>query len=269
MTGNSFGSRATLTAGGSSYEIHRLDAVDGAADLGYAIPNVLVDYVMSNTPVPTGWWRSVYASQNAFATESFFDELCAAAKKDPLEMRRRHLAMAPRLLGVVELAAAKAGWGTPPAAGRGRGIAAAASYGSCVAQVAEVGVDDDGSIRVHRVVCAVDCGRVVNPDTVAAQMEGGIVFGLSAALYGEITFEKGRARQRNFDEYPVLRMEAMPEVEVHIVPSEEEPTGVGEPAVPVIAPAVANALFAVTGQRLRRLPLRGLPRPLSPGRSAS
>ncbi|HZE89470.1 MAG TPA: molybdopterin cofactor-binding domain-containing protein, partial [Verrucomicrobiae bacterium] len=155
-------------------------AVDGAADLGYAIPNVLVDYVMSNTPVPTGWWRSVYASQNAFATESFFDELCAAAKKDPLEMRRRHLAMAPRLLGVVELAAAKAGWGTPPAAVRGRGIAAAASYGSCVAQVAEVGVDDDGSIRVHRVVCAVDCGRVVNPDTVAAQMEGGIVFGLSA-----------------------------------------------------------------------------------------
>ncbi|MBI3450145.1 MAG: xanthine dehydrogenase family protein molybdopterin-binding subunit [Acidobacteria bacterium] len=244
-------------------------AVDGAADFGYVIPNHLVDYVMSNTPVPTGWWRSVYASQNAFATESFFDELCAAAKRDPLEMRRRHLAKAPRLLRVLELAAAKAGWGTPVTAGRGRGIAAAASFGSYVAQVAEVSVADDGTIRVHRVVCAVDCGRVVNPDTVAAQMEGGIVFGLSAALYGEITLDKGRVQQRNFDEYPVLRMDAMPEVEVHIVPSDEEPSGVGEPAVPVIAPAVANALFAATGRRLRRLPLRAAARLPSPRRATS
>jgi len=231
-------------------------AMHGADDIPYEIPNVHVDYVMSNTPVPTGWWRSVYSSQNGFVSEAFFDELAAAAGKDPFELRRSLLSKAPRHRRVLELAAEKAGWGTAPAAGRHRGIALVKSFGSFVAQVAEVSVATDGAVRVHRVVCAVDCGRVINPDTVEAQMEGGIVFGLSAALYGEITLEKGRVQQANFDGYRVLRMDAVPIVEVHIVPSEENPAGVGEPGVPVIAPAVVNAIFAATGKRVRRLPIR-------------
>lgn len=252
MIGASIGGQRQSDGGGE----HDRGAMMTASEIPYDIPNVHVDCVKSNTPVPTGWWRSVYSSQNGFVNECFFDEIAAAAGKDPFEMRRGLLSKAPRHRGVLELAAEKAGWGKPLPPGRKRGIALVKSFDSYVAQVAEVSVGKDGALRVHRVVCAVDCGRVINPDTVEAQMEGGIVFGLSAALYGEITLGKGRVEQTNFDGYPVLRMDAMPEVSVHIVQSQEKPTGVGEPGVPVIAPAVANAVFAATGKRLRRLPLR-------------
>jgi isoquinoline 1-oxidoreductase beta subunit len=184
------------------------------------------------------------------------DELAHAAGKDPYEFRRDLLTEHPRHKGVLELAAQKAGWGTPLAEGRARGIAVHESFGSFVAQVAEVSVKPSGEVSVHRVVCAIDCGRFVNPDIVEAQMESGIVFGLTAALYGAITFKNGRVEQSNFHDYPLLRMKEMPRVEVYIMPSKENPQGVGEPGVPPIAPAVANAIFAVTGKRIRRLPIR-------------
>ena len=231
-------------------------AVEGAFDLPYAIPNLLVDYQMAPGGAPTLWWRSVGHSHTAFVVETFLDELAHAGGKDPYELRRVLLAKHPRHKAALELAAEKAGWGRPLPPGRGRGIAVHESFGSFVAQVAEVSVSKDGVPKVHRVVCAIDCGPVVNPDTIAAQMEGGIVFGLTAALYGEISFEKGRVKQRNFHDYPMLRMNEMPVVETHIVPSTEKMGGVGETAVPPIAPAVANAIFAVTGKRIRRLPIR-------------
>ncbi|BCR06764.1 aldehyde oxidase [Desulfuromonas versatilis] len=230
-------------------------SVEGAADLPYAIPNLQVDLHSPTNPVPVQWWRSVGHSHTGFVVEGFIDELAAAAGRDPLQFRRELLAGHPRHKGVLELAAEKAGWGKPSAEGRGWGLAMHASFGSFVAQVAEVSVDAKGQIRVHRVVCAVDCGRVVNPDTVKAQMESGIVFGLSAALLGEITLHNGRVQQSNFHDYPILRLDETPEIEVHIVPSQEPPTGVGEPGVPPIAAAVANAVFAATGTRLRRLPM--------------
>ena len=206
--------------------------------------------------VPVQWWRSVGHSHTAFVVESFIDELAHAAKADPCDYRLRLLAKNPRHKAVLTLAAEKAGWGTRLPSGRGRGIAVHEAFGSFIAQVAEVSVSKEGSVRVHRVVCTVDCGRVVNPDTVAAQMEGAIVFGLSAALYGAITLTDGRVDQSNFHNYQMLRMSGMPVVEVFIVPSTEGPEGVGEPGVPPIAPAVANAVFAVTGKRLRSLPIR-------------
>jgi len=230
--------------------------VEGAANLPYTIPNVRVEYRVAEIPVPLHWWRSVGASQNIFVTECFIDELAHAAKQDPYTFRRDLLQEAPRLRAVLELAAARAGWGTPLPSGRARGIAAARGFGSYVAQVAEVAVGADGLPRVHRVVCAVDCGVTVNPDTIAAQMESGIVFGLSAALYGAITLEDGRVRESNFNDYPVVRQDAAPRVEVHIVESREAPGGIGEPGTPPIAPAVANAYFALTGTRVRRLPFR-------------
>jgi isoquinoline 1-oxidoreductase beta subunit len=231
-------------------------AVEGAADLPYEVPNVLVDWQQAPGGVPTLWLRSVGHSHTAFVVETFLDELAHAAGKDPFEYRRALLQKQPRHKRVLEVVADKAGWGKPLPAGRGRGIAVHQSFGSFVAQVAEVSLSDQGKLRVHRVVCAIDCGPVVNPDGVRAQMEGGIVFGLTAALYGEITFEKGRVKQRNFHDYPMLRMNEMPEVEVHIVASTDRMGGVGETAVPPIAPAVANAAFAVTGKRIRSLPIR-------------
>ncbi len=230
-------------------------SVEGAASLAYAIPNMQVTWVMENGAVPVGFWRSVGSSQNAFITECFLDEVAAAAGKDPFELRRTLLALQPRDLGVLELAAQKAGWGTPLPAGRARGIAVAESFGSHCAQVAEVSLDR-GRVRVHRVVCAIDCGMVVNPDTVVAQMESGIVYGLTAALKGEITIKNGRVEQGNFNDYPLLRIDEMPEIDVHIVKCIEAPGGVGEPGTPPIAPAVANAVFALTGKPVRKLPIR-------------
>jgi isoquinoline 1-oxidoreductase beta subunit len=231
------------------------EALDGAADLAYDIPNIYVDYCPVQTPVPVGWWRSVFASQTCFANETFLDELARAAGRDPLELRRELLANRPRHLAVLNLAAEKAGWSTPLPAGRGRGIAIHKFFSDAiVAEVAEVTVDQKG-IAVDRVVCAIDCGFALNPDVVTAQMEGGIVYALSAAMKGAITLEGGRVKQSNFHDYQVLRMSEMPRVEAFIVPSTDDPHGVGEPAVPPLAPAVANAVVMATGTAIRRLPL--------------
>jgi isoquinoline 1-oxidoreductase beta subunit len=230
-------------------------SVEGAADTPYAIPNLQVELHSPKSQVPVLWWRSVGHSHTAFVMESFLDELAHAAGKDPYQYRRDLLQQHPRHLKVLQTVADKAGWGKRLAKGRGRGIAIHESFGSYIAQVAEVSLSAKKELRVHRVVCAVDCGRIVNPDTIKAQMESGIVFGLSAALYGAITLKAGRVEQGNFHDYPLLRMAAMPKVEVHIVASSEPPGGIGEPGVPPIAPAVANALFAASGIRLRSLPL--------------
>lgn len=232
------------------------EATSGAAELPYSIPNVHVDYCQADTTVPVGWFRSVFNTQTAFANECFFDELAAAASADPYEFRMGMLNGHPRHKGVLQLAAQKAGWGKPLSEGRHRGLALHFSFQSYVAEVAEVSVADDGAVRVHRVVAAVDCGRVVNPDEVAAQVEGGIVMGLTAALKGAITIENGRVVQSNYHHYPLLLMREMPEIEVYIVPSREDPTGIGEPGLPPTAPAVANAIFAAKGVRVRRLPIR-------------
>jgi isoquinoline 1-oxidoreductase subunit beta len=234
------------------------EAVAGGVGMPYAIQNVRVDYVLSDGGIPVGFWRSVNNSFNAFVVESFVDELAHAARKDPYEYRRDLLSRAPRHLGVLNLAARKAGWGTPLPPGYARGIAVWMSFGSYVAQVAEVSIERNGAPRVRRVVCAVDCGRVLNPDTVEAQMQSGIVYGLTAALWGEITIAQGRVSQSNFHDYRMLRLAQMPVVETLIVPSVEAPGGVGETGVPPIAPAVCNAIFAATGKRIRRLPIAKL-----------
>lgn len=230
-------------------------AVEGSRELPYAIPNLRVDWHEFENGVPTLWWRSVGHTQNGFVTEVFIDELASSAGRDPVELRRELLAEHPRHLGVLELAAEKAGWGEDLGPNRGRGVAVHKSFGTYVAEVADVTVKDDGSFTVDRVVCAVDCGIAINPDVIRAQMEGGIAYALSAALREEITLEDGEVQQDNFDNYRPLRFDEMPKVEVHIVPSGEAPTGVGEPGVPPLAPAVANALFAATGERTYRLPL--------------
>ena len=230
--------------------------IDGAIDLPYAIPNLLVDQLTLTLPtVPLGPWRSVGVSHNGFVTECFLDEIAAAGGRDPFELRRELLRDKPRHRRTLELAAEKAGWGTPLPAGRSRGIALAEWGPTVCVEVAEVSVEADGSVRVPRVVCAVDCGQAVNTGQVEAQMQGGIVFGLSAALYGEITIDKGRVVQGNFDTYPVVRMPEAPAVEVYIVPSSDPQGGAGEPGVPPIAPAVCNAIFAATGRRIRKLPI--------------
>ncbi|MCP4409629.1 MAG: xanthine dehydrogenase family protein molybdopterin-binding subunit [Gammaproteobacteria bacterium] len=233
-----------------------ITSVEGASNMPYAIPNVTVELHTTKLPVPVQWWRSVGSTHTAFAVETFIDQLALVANKDPLEFRRALLKDHPRQLGVLELVAEKAGWGQPMAAGRGRGIAVHESFNSYVAQVAEVSVHANKGFSVDRVVIAVDCGIAINPDIVVAQMEGGMGFGLSATLSSELAIDKGRVVQSNFHDYTVLRMNQMPLVEVHIVKSAKPPTGVGEPATPVIAPAVANALTAATGQRFDRLPLR-------------
>lgn len=230
-------------------------SVEGAADIPYAIPNQLVDYHPVDNGVPVLWWRSVGHSLTAFIVESFLDEVATAGGRDPLDLRLALLKDHPRQRRVLELAAKKANWGKPSPAGTGRGLALHSSFKSVVAQVAELSVASNGRPRVHRVVCAVDCGLAVDPDNIRAQMESSIVFGLSAALYGAITFQEGRVQQSNFHDYPLLPINEMPAVEVHIVESDADLGGIGEPGMPPIAPAVCNALYAATGKRIRQLPI--------------
>ena len=235
------------------------DAVEGARELQYTIPDMRIEYVRHEPPFATAFWRGVGPTHNVFVVESFIDELAHAAKQDPVAYRRALLKKSPRLLAVLNLAAEKSGWGQPlaPIAGRkvGRGVSAQFAFGSYMAQVADVSVGADGEVRVHRVACAVDCGQVINPDTIVAQMEGGIAFGASAALWGGITHEKGRVMQSNFGDYRVMRMNEAPVVQVHIVSSTDEPGGIGEPGTAGIAPALSNAVFAATGKRIRKLPI--------------
>jgi isoquinoline 1-oxidoreductase beta subunit len=250
--------RAACDAGGMPVALHMRIAgpklaFDGV-DLPYVIPNVRVENIDEDPGLPTGFWRSVGASQNAFALESFIDELAAAAHADPIGYRLALLPATSRHRAVLERVAEEAGWSHPPA-GRSHGVAVYAAHGGWAAQIAEVSVDRD-RILVHRVVCAVDCGFAINPDTVRAQIEGAIAFGITAALKAEITVESGRVVQTGFRDYPLLTLAEMPRVDVHIVESEEAPSGVGECGVPPIAPAIANAVYAATGRRLRRLPLR-------------
>jgi isoquinoline 1-oxidoreductase subunit beta len=230
-------------------------SVEGAAQIPYDIPNLRVEYRRADTPVPVGFWRSVGSSQNAFVVECFLDELARAAGRDPLELRRALLAGKPRHLKVLNLAAERAGWDRPLGQGRARGIAFAECFGSIVAEVAQIAIVA-GKLKIERVVCAIDCGRVVNPDTVRAQVRGAVVFGLTAALKGAITISGGRVEQSNFHDYPLLRFDESPDIDVYTVPSEAEPGGVGEPGTPPIAPAVANAVFALTGTPVRALPIQ-------------
>jgi len=230
-------------------------AVEGIHNGPYTLANFQVDYHNINPGIPVSYWRSVGYSQNVFFGESFVDEMAHAGGKDPVELRRRLLAKSPRVLAALELAAEKAGWAKPLTAGHALGVSVANNIGSNTAQIAEVSVTN-GKLKIHRVVCAVDCGQVVNPAGVAQQIESGITFGLSAALKGGITIRNGRVEQNNFYDYDVVRIDEMPKVEVYLVPSELAPGGMGEASTPGIAPAVCNAIFAATGKRIRTLPIR-------------
>ena len=230
-------------------------SVEGAANLPYAIPNFHLDLHTTQSAVPVLWWRAVGSTHTAYAAETLIDMLAERAGRDPVEFRLAMLGGHPRHAGVLRLAAEKAGWGGALPDGLHRGVAVHESFNSYVAQVAEVRLHDDGSFKVERVVCAVDCGVAVNPDQIRAQMEGGIGYGLGAALRNQVSLSDGLVEQSNFHDYEPIRIEDMPKIEVHIVPSSEAPTGVGEPGTPVIAPAVANALHAATGKRIFRLPI--------------
>jgi isoquinoline 1-oxidoreductase beta subunit len=220
-------------------------------------PGIPAIHVAGGISVPTGAWRSVDQFTRAYSEQSFIDELAVALKRDPLDLRREIYKDKELALGVINLAAEKSNWGKPLPAGQGRGLAYFATFGvTHVAHVAEVSVDEAGKVRVERVVCAVDCGTVVNPDNVTAQMQSGIVFGLTAALKAQATIKKGRVQQSNFHDYPILRMDEMPVIEVYIVPSDRNPSGIGEMGVPPVAPAVANAVYAATGKRIRHIPMR-------------
>jgi isoquinoline 1-oxidoreductase beta subunit len=232
------------------------DAVEGAAEPPYAFPNIHVDYVRVEPPgIPTAFWRGVGLTHNVFVVESFIDELAHAAKQDPVAYRKKLLGHNPRALAVLTLAAEKAGWGRPLPPRRGRGVSVQFAFGSYLAQVAEVEVAADGSLKVHRIVCTVDCGMVVNPNTIEAQVQSGTFFGLTAALYGAITLKNGRVEQGNFDTYRPLRIDEAPVVETHLVKSSEAPGGFGEAPTAIVSPAVTNAIFAATAKRIRTLPI--------------
>jgi len=230
-------------------------AVSGISDLQYAFPDFLVEWSIANTHVPVSFWRGPGAAQNTYFAESFFDELCAAGGTDPVESRRRLLGKSPRLLNVLNIAAEKAGWGSRLPAGRGRGIALGSNVGSFNAQIVEVSVAS-GRVRVERVVCAMDCGQIINPHILRQQVEGGIIYGLSAALKGQITIERGRVKESNFNQHDMMRMDEAPVVEIHLVESTARPTGAGEATNPTTVPAVVNAIFAATGKRIRSLPVK-------------
>jgi len=251
--------KATLNADGTPAawvnEYTTDDGSNAEAHIVYEVPNQAYGAVKVVTPVPVGPWRSVEFSWHGFFVESFIDELAHEAKRDPLEYRRALLKRKPRHLKTLELAVEKAGWGAPLAPGRERGIAMVECFGTIVVHVAEVEVSDDGALKVHRITSAVDCGLAVNPDGFKAQIEGAIVFGLSAALYGEITLSKGAVEQQNFPNYPVVRLADCPAIEVHIIESDAPFGGGGEPGTPPVAPAVTNAIFAATGIRIRELPI--------------
>jgi isoquinoline 1-oxidoreductase beta subunit len=234
-----------------------IDAIDGAVQLLYDIPAIQVEHVRHEEPVlNTGFWRGVGVTHNNFVIESFLDELAAAAKQDPAAYRRALLGKAPRAKAVLDAATEAAGWGKPLPAGWGRGVSFLYSgWGSYLSAVAEVEVSKAGEVRVHRIVCAVDCGTIINPDTVKAQVEGGIIYGLGAALWNEVTIENGRVRQSNFHDYRAMRINEAPKIEVHLLRNLEKPGGMGEPGTAVTAPAIANAVFAATGKRIRKLPL--------------
>jgi isoquinoline 1-oxidoreductase beta subunit len=233
-----------------------IDAVDSAVDMPYDIPNFHVEYVRAEPPaVPTGFWRGVGPNNNVFAIESFMDELARKAGKDPIEFRRGMLGKNPRLLAALDMVAEKSGWGQPLAARVGRGVSVQPSFGSFIATVVEAEVDEQGEVHLRRVTSAVDTGIAVNPDTIMAQLEGGLIFGLTAALYGEVTIEKGRIQQSNFHDYRMLRIDQAPKIDVHIIKSGEAPGGIGETGVTAGPPALRNAIYAATGVALRRLPI--------------
>lgn len=232
------------------------NSTEGAIDLVYDLPNLHVEYVRVEPPgIPTAFWRSVGPSHNVFVTESFMDELAAAAGQDPVAYRLALLEKNLRAKTVLALAADKAGWGQKLPQRVGRGVSIQHVFATYMAHIAEVEVANDGTVRVRRVVCAVDCGTVVNPDTVRAQIQSAVMFGISAALHGEITLKAGRVEQTNFDSYQVLRINEAPDVEVHIVQNSEPPGGMGEAGTSAIVPAVVNAIFAATGKRLRKMPV--------------
>jgi isoquinoline 1-oxidoreductase beta subunit len=230
-------------------------SVDGSVNLPYAIPNIRIEYIETDPGIPYGFWRSVGASVNGYVVEAFIDELATTARKDPYQFRRELLSEAPRHRAVLDLVAEKSGWGRPLPQGHARGIAVMEAFGSIVGQVAEVSVANN-AVRVHKVWCAVDAGWVIHPDAIKAQMEGGAIYGLTAALKGEITIQNGRVAQRHFIDYPMMRHNEAPEVEVHIVPSAEAPGGIGEPSTAIVAGALVNAIAAATGKRIYRLPVR-------------
>jgi isoquinoline 1-oxidoreductase beta subunit len=255
ITGSSVVARWLPPAFKANHDID-FDTVDSAVDVPYAIPNLRVEMVRCEPPaVPTGFWRGVGPNNNVFAIESFIDELANKAGKDPVEFRRAMLTKTPRLLAALDLAADKAGWGSPLPPRHGRGVSCQISFASFIATVAHVEVDEEGNVRLHRLTTAVDTGIAVNPDTIVAQLQGGMIFGATAALYGEITIKHGRVQQSNFNDYRMLRIDEAPAIDVHLIKSGEPPGGIGETGVTTVSPAIRNAIYAATGIPLRRLPV--------------
>jgi isoquinoline 1-oxidoreductase beta subunit len=255
---NAFVNPVLVANGEDAWQLQGYTDKPGDAQLGYTVPNLLIEYAMRNTHVPVGPWRGVNTNQNAVYMECFMEEVARAAGADSLEFRRALMSKHPQHLAVLNAAADKGHWGTPLPAGQHRGVAQFMGYGSYSAAVAEVSVTAEGTVKVHRIVLALDCGHVVNPDQVAAQVEGSVAYGLTAALYGECTVQNGRMTELNFDRYQILRLADMPKVETVIVPSHDFWGGVGEPTISVVTPAVLNAVFAATGKPVRRLPLKNL-----------